>query len=567
MDAHFFRILAAELASLLDGARLEKIYGPLPDVFTFTLFAAGQKRRLLFRHERKRPFLFFDDYGLPNPPRPPAAVMRLRKYCANRRLGRAVIDFSRRRLAFPVACAPDEQTLWLMLDMVSGAFVESALPSDFFQPPAWPDGPLVDSLCGTPWKKGESDGPWREFNVLTPLLRETLSALSPPEGRALLVDLEAGGGLPFLYANLAGSPAFCTAWPLPEALLSRRCLKPLSLPLDEEEAVAFTPWLGGVAAFLPAFPALACTALVDAPALRNEVAAASHKEKTAPIRRAAKKQEKLLDKLDREAERLKAMVALRVDAGYLQGILWQYGPEEKRAEIAIEEGPEAGRVIRLEPRLSVRENMTEMFRQAARGARGLAMLETRRAALAASIGRKPEEGGDERGGAFTVSSISRTLRETSEEAPPDIQTKDRPGTLRPAPHGYKDYPGVASFISSDGFLLLRGKNAQGNHRLLKIGSGHDFWLHAQAGPSAHLIIRRAHAAEEIPESTVLEAARLVAEKSHFRDDDKAEVMMALLRHVHPIRGEKPGTVRVDTVARTVRVALRENGEAPAGRDD
>ena len=109
--------------------------------------------------------------------------------------------------------------------------------------------------------------------------------------------------------------------------------------------------------------------------------------------------------------------------------------------------------------------------------------------------------------------------------------------------------------------MLRGKNARGNQSLLKIGAPHDLWLHAEDGPSAHLIIRRSHAAEEIPESTLREAALLVAEKSWQRHNARARIMVALLRHVHAVKGAAPGTVKVDTVQRGIVVPLSK--ECPA----
>ena len=121
---------------------------------------------------------------------------------------------------------------------------------------------------------------------------------------------------------------------------------------------------------------------------------------------------------------------------------------------------------------------------------------------------------------------------------------------------------VARFLSSDGFTLLRGKNAQGNQALLKLGQPHDLWLHALDGPSAHLIIRLSHAGQEVPESTLLEAAALVGEKSWQRHDAKARIMVAFLRHVRGIKGAAPGTVRVDSVYRTVTVSLDGGGESP-----
>jgi predicted ribosome quality control (RQC) complex YloA/Tae2 family protein len=119
---------------------------------------------------------------------------------------------------------------------------------------------------------------------------------------------------------------------------------------------------------------------------------------------------------------------------------------------------------------------------------------------------------------------------------------------------------VARLVSSDGFLLLRGKNARGNRRLLKMGRPFDLWLHAEDGPGAHLIIRLSHAAEEPPASTLREAAILVGEKSWQRDAARARVMVARLRHVHAVRGAEPGTVRVDRIEQRLCVSLDRSGQ-------
>jgi len=524
MDSHSFRIISAELAALLDGARLEKIHGPHPGVLTLAVFAGGQKRTLIFRHERQNPLLFFSDQRLDNPTHPPAAVMRLRKYCGGRRLGRAVIAYAARALAFPVLLPPEEATrCWLLLDMAGGAFVVQELPEEFRAPPCWPDLSIVDALCAIPWQKGRPegiDGLWQEYAVLTPLLRETLAALEPLDGRALLVDLEAGGGGLFLYAAADGHPALYTAWPLPEVLCERRSITPY--PAEKLHSLV-----------QEAYPALAIVAGTDGPKFFADLGKAMHKEASAPIRQSTKKQSRLLAKLAQEEERLTGMVAQREDAVALQGVLWRYSAEERQESVPV--GGENGspsRHITLNSLLTVRENMARMFKESARGARGLAMLEVRRAQVLASGARgvaieaAPDGGG------------TRVLPESNV-----------------SPDNKLDNKNVAHFHSSDGFTLLRGKNAKGNQSLLKIGKPHDLWLHVEDGPSAHLIIRRSHVAEEVPEQTLCEAAILVGEKSWQRHDAKVRIMVALLRHVHAIKGAVPGTVKVDAVLRTIVVPL------------
>ena len=110
---------------------------------------------------------------------------------------------------------------------------------------------------------------------------------------------------------------------------------------------------------------------------------------------------------------------------------------------------------------------------------------------------------------------------------------------------------VSRFKSSDGLVILRGRNANGNRALLKIASPHDYWFHSQNGPSAHTVLRRAHALVEAPEASLLEAAGLTALKSAWKNDSRAEIIMALVRDVRPLKGGAPGQVLVDKILRTL----------------
>ncbi len=594
MDSHSFRCAGQELVRLLSGARVEKIHEPLPGVLVFTVFAAGEKRRLTLRADRARPLLLFVDEVPPNPARPSAGVMRLRKYVSGRRLGAGRMDFVRRRLAFalPEPKEPEEDGKsagvffrYLLLDMREGAFVLASLPADFAEAPLWPEGSALDGLCAAPggvppdWKK-ESVGPWTAYPVLTPLLRETLAELDAPEGRALLVDLEAGGGDLFLYAGKDGVPAFYSAWPLPEALLVRRALTPVGQPLPSGD-------------FAGRFPCLHAVSLVDKPAFHAAAGREFAREENLAGKRERKRLARLLEKLTREEERLLSLTALKAEALLLQENLWRYPAGAKFAEAALPE-----RTVKLDPLLTVRDNMTRMFRQAARGERGLGMLAARKAEVAADLARleadsartaapgaEKSDPGSRRAGAGRGAAAPAGTAASS----PGVSVEGFPGPSEAVASGIPaasgdccpgglstagDFPAgatgiralaeedsrregkdVARFRSSDGFVILRGKNARGNQALLKLGQPYDYWLHAEDGPSAHAVIRRAHAAEEVPERTLLEAGFLVGQKSRYRDDARARLMLALLRHVHPVKGAAPGTVRVDVVRRVFAVPM------------
>ena len=642
MDSHVFRLVAAELSRLLRGARVEKIHGPVPDVYVFTLFALKAKLQLTLRCERQSPLLFFATRRLSNPPRPPARIMRLRKYCAGRRLGPGAIDFATRRIAFPVGAFPlsddgapghapaapaddavrpghrpaspaddsarsEHPAVWLLLDLRDGVDVVFSLPSGFGDDPAWPEAAMAESLCYRPWSKKETGGPWQDYAVLTPFLRETLAGLDVMEGRALLVDLEAGGGELFPYADASGRLSLYSAWPLPEAVLRRRGLALWREESPSRDVRLVSPATGGDgpepeagreltdsaaveqregdALFQREFPALALVSRVDEARFFAELGLRLDKEEQQPRRRESKRAAKLLAKLDQEETRLKGLAELRGDARLLRSVLWQYPAEIRLDSVDVPVDAEEGgavRTIRLDPLLTLRENMARMFHASARGARGLEHLKQRRAEVLGQSSEATETAEEEGisaraagrpdGGA---SSVDGDSARSGKSAGQDAEVS-RPSGPKPLPEPVratgpqgsrkgqeaKSIKNVARFLSSDGFTLLRGKNAQGNQSLLKLGQPHDLWLHALDGPSAHLVIRRSHAGEDIPETTLLEAAALVGEKSWQRHDAKARIMVALLRHVHAIKGAAPGTVRVDAVLRTITVALDGRDERP-----
>ena len=184
MDCHVFRRLCDELAPALMGCRIEKIHRPAKDVTLFTLYGTVGKRFLFFRAGRKAPFLFLSTHKIPVGSAPPADIMRLRKYLADRRIIDVLPDWVGRRLYLHVNA---DTECWLTLDLREGPSLLFDTPPEP-EIPAWPDPAHWAEAC-------EGDG-WRNWPVITPPLRRTLPLLPPDEQAALLLDLEAGGGDP-----------------------------------------------------------------------------------------------------------------------------------------------------------------------------------------------------------------------------------------------------------------------------------------------------------------------------------------------------------------------------------
>lgn len=98
------------------------------------------------------------------------------------------------------------------------------------------------------------------------------------------------------------------------------------------------------------------------------------------------------------------------------------------------------------------------------------------------------------------------------------------------------------YISSDGFHIYVGKNNYQNDELtFKFASGNDWWFHAKQMPGSHVIVKVENA-EELPDRTFEEAARLAAYYSRGRGSDKVEIDYVQKKHVKKPGGAKPGFV-------------------------
>lgn len=79
------------------------------------------------------------------------------------------------------------------------------------------------------------------------------------------------------------------------------------------------------------------------------------------------------------------------------------------------------------------------------------------------------------------------------------------------------------FISSDGFHMYVGKNNLQNDRLtFKTAGTNDLWFHAKKMPGSHVIVKL-EGAEDVPDATYEEAARLAAFYSSGKTSPKVEI--------------------------------------------
>ncbi|MGE4553858.1 MAG: NFACT RNA binding domain-containing protein [Desulfovibrionaceae bacterium] len=475
MDAGFFRYLAAELASRLAGRRIETVFGPADDTWTFRL---DRKQYLIYRPARSAGLLFLTALKPVNPPQAPARVMYYRKRLAGRRILGLSAHWPTLRLGLRLTPRPASEAGpaapdWLLMDLRGDPRDNPSLaetpPPDFAEPPApHPDWPELPRILDDPEV-------WREFPHISPPLRRHLARLAPPEARALLDRLRRCAPGPFFLADAEA------AIPLPWAEPG---------PGQAYESAAEAARAQGERRLF---------ALLEAQAARPE---------TDRLARARKKVLRTLARLDTDEAAQRARLAAQTQAEALQANLWRFSPPpaEPLPELLDLEHPTQGPVpVPLDPRRSPAENMQQLFVQAGKARRGLGHIARRREELTAELAR------------LDAGTLPAPARPTSPRAAAP-KPQALPGRFRGL--------AVQLFTSSDGLLLARGKNKQANHDLVtKAASPFDLWLHVADGPSSHVLVKRDSPDQPVPETTLREAAGLCALKSHRSDDARADVMV------------------------------------------
>lgn len=137
----------------------------------------------------------------------------------------------------------------------------------------------------------------------------------------------------------------------------------------------------------------------------------------------------------------------------------------------------------------------------------------------------------------TASDLSEIREELSRSG--YISAKQGKGRQKP------QKPKPLSFETTDGFTVFVGKNnIQNDFITFKLSRSRDIWLHTKNIPGSHTLIQRG-LAEEIPDSTIIEAAEICALHSKAKGGVKTPVDYTEIKNVKKIPGAKPGMVIYD----------------------
>lgn len=505
MEANFFRFLSAELSSTLTGRRIDKVFGPAPGVWVLAIQNSGEPLHLIFRPAKSAGHLFLTPIKPVNPQTAPAMAMWFRKRLRNRKILATHTDWPNLRLALELTprTDPDGKT-FLVLDCRTGMSLADELPADFSHEPEWPA--LEDVL--------EDPEIWREYPHISPPLRKVLAGLPEDSAHALYFQVATASAHAFHLARSGDIWSPPTAWP------SGKNDENYRSALDAARAY-------GERTLFP---------LLDME---------EDKAQTVQLKRVRKKLKRNLASLDREQARLERLAAEQVKAEALQAELYRFKTLEGLESVDVTHPEHGPMTVPLNPFISPTENMERYFKLAAKAQRGFPHVERRRRELLSQLS-KAEDG---------------TLEIHSAVAPQGPPEPEGPAALP------KRFRGLAVrlFHTCDGFTVIRGKNKTANHHMLsKAASPFDYWFHVEDGPSSHVILKRDHPGQNVPETSLTQAAILCGLKSYRKDDGKADVMYALVKDVRKVKGFNLGQVAVDRKLGTLRVDLDPSLEESLG---
>ncbi len=491
MEANFFRALIHEIKDLFPGCRIGKIHAPAEDAWTIKIQGTGTPPYILFRPAKSAGLLFLSEVKPANPMTAPARAMWFRKRVTGRRIIGCLADWPNLRLAFELSPRSEPG---------HGNF----LVLDMRQGMSLAQEFIPCDEKKTNWPDLETilghEEVWREYPQISPPLRRTLEGLKPDPAARMLERVRSGQVDQFFIPLKKGQPSTPLVWQ--------------SSPDDR----IFTSALEAEQAY-------------GQEQLFPELTLNEERPELARIKSRKRRVRKNLEKLDQEYERLKKMVDLKIHGEAMQAELYKFKSQSKLERVTAvhpEHGPQD---IELDPTLSPTKNMERFFKLAAKAERGFRHLARRR------------------------NELGKELARLEAGIPPDVAGTPKSPTKAAPPKKFKGLA-VALFTSSDGFMIIRGKNKKANHEMLsRAASPFDYWLHVSDGPSSHVILKRDHPGQEVPETSLREAAVICGLKSWRSEDGRADVMCALVKDVRKIKGAALGQVAVDSVLTTVRVDL------------
>lgn len=251
----------------------------------------------------------------------------------------------------------------------------------------------------------------------------------------------------------------------------------------------------------------------------------------AAVRDAEKKAARTLEKR-REAVREARQAEKDRERGELL-MAYQHQVPEGADEVTLPRYEGEGEMrIDLDPDLSAVENARAYFKRYKKGAR---LSEMAPKLLAAA--RHELDYIDQVRTQIEVAETVDDLRAIEEElVDEDYLSEKKPDRAR----SRRERRGPRRAETSQGYALLYGRSGHENDEVLRAAQPDDLWFHVKDAAGPHVVLRSDGRPDDVPEESILEAARLAAALSSQRRDARVEVDCALAKAVNKPRRGRPG---------------------------
>ncbi len=250
--------------------------------------------------------------------------------------------------------------------------------------------------------------------------------------------------------------------------------------------------------------------------------------------KAARRQDKLLAKLDRDRARAEEGDALANLGQLLKANLHLAKRGVENLEVFDFEGRET--TIPLDPRLGPVENMERLFSRSKRLRRAVPKIDERLSKI-----RADRNWIEELLGEIEDADLDRLAEIRKQIVGRFPNLKDRGGGRRNAQPERLPY---REYSIATGRTARVGRSARDNDTLtLRFARPGDLWLHVRGRPGSHVVVPLGRS-EDPTSELLIDAAHLAAHFSEARGDEDVEVVHTRRRYVQKPRGAAPGSVRL-----------------------
>lgn len=558
MDSFTVSRLGRELFNLYKGAPLEKAWQPSDKVFYISF--RRHKRGLFIRLDSNEP-LVWTDVKPEMPPRPSGMAMLIRKHLESGKLkgievpkGERVmiLDFDPGQLVLELLPrTPNLVVVWdgyLMgsarpVERPKGTFLTHG--SEYKMPIApqgsRDDGSGLDEAWFTEHAEEAATQGWELlFRKACPALPRALA--EEADFRIQKMDSKN----PFeIFTELLGearsleSPVHLhAASPWPESGFVK-----ITRPKDIRLSTAQLTHLDG-------FHDRECPNLLDALLNYHETLRLNHLLDS-PLSREVKKCRNRLKSLKRTLNKVEAELekAHNHESPRRMGDLILINlktPVTDRTTLIVQdiiEDPPVEARIPIDPKKNLKDNADKYFNRARRLKRAIDKIGTR-----IRIIKKEITDAEARLSGLLEGKLKPDVEETATPKAPTLDGRSKTP---------KAWRGLYRYESSDGYVILAGKSAPTNDKLTtKVAHPHDMWLHASGFGGSHVVVFNPEKKQELPDTTLQEAAQIAAWHSKGRPSGAIDVSWTWKRHVKKRKGAATGMVYLRKF-QTIRVKPEE----------